>query len=215
MTLNTEIYIRGEIGALDVFNFLVHQLLEFDDARRDFTAVRTTAEADTYLPFHQADGAGPTWTMGTVVGQGLPAWTMVHYRPGGAYRTDAESAAHDTDICNVPESEFFDGDDPVCDGSHHEPACHLEVEMDTAYGFEGPNGMRCDHLHGVMVARLGALLDERGIAWSWRNEYTGEVHEGATGLDGLLRAGEAGNAWFDQLAMPAIQAQIQGAEALR
>lgn len=201
MTLNTEIYIHGEIGALDIFNFLVHQLLEFDTDHRDFAAIRTKAAQNQ-------DGApSPTWTMQTVIGQGLPAWTMVHYRPGGAYRTETEAAAHDTDICNVPESEFFDADDPVCDGSHHDPACHLQIDMDTGYGFRGPNGMRCDHLHGVIIARLGVLLDERAAPWSWRNEYTGEVHQGATGLDGLLRAGEAGNAWFDNVAFPAIAAR--------
>lgn len=210
MTLNTEIYVHGEIGALDVFNYLIHQLLEFDKDRRDFSDVHTEAEEDRY---GRTEASAATWTMQTVIGQGLPAWTMVHYRPGGAYRTDAEALAHDTEICNVTESEFYDDTEPVCDGSRHDPACHLKVEMDTAYGFTGPNGMRCDHLHGVMIARLGALLDERGVPWSWRNEYTGEVHQGTEGLDGLLRAGEAGNAWFDSVAMPAIQAHIAAGES--
>jgi len=205
VTLSTKIYVQGEIGALDVFNFLVHQLLEFDEARRDFTDVRTTAEPDTDWRTKQPTGL---WTMETVIGQGLPAWTMVHYRPGGEYRTEAGALAHDTEICNVPGAVYYDADEPVCDGSHHDPACRLMVDMDTAYGFHGPGGMGCSALHGVMIVRLGTMLAERGVPWQWRNEYTGELHSGFDGLDGLLHVGDEANAWFEGIALPAIMADI-------
>lgn len=205
MTLSTKIYIQGEIGALDVFNFLVHQLLEFDNSHRDFTAVRTTAEADTDWKTKQPTGL---WTVETVIGQGLPAWTMVHHRPGGAYRTEVDAQAHDDGICNMPGSSYHDADEPVCDGSHHTPACHLMVDMDTAYGYTGPNGIGCSGLHGTMIVRLGTMLQERGVPFSWRNEYTGELHQGFDGLDGLLSAGDEANAWFNGVALPAIMLDI-------
>jgi hypothetical protein len=210
MTLSTKIYVQGEIGALDVFNFLVHQLLEFDSNRRDFAAVRTTAEADTNWRTKQPTGL---WTMKTVIGQGLPAWTMVLYRPGGEYTSDAEARAHDAEICNMPDADHYDRDEPVCDGAQHDPACHLMVDMDTAYGFHGPNGMSCSALHGVMIVRLGEMLRERGVSWQWRNEYTGELHSGFDGLGGLLNAGDEANAWFNGVALPAILADIAKREA--
>lgn len=211
MTLDTRAYIHGEIGALDVFNFIVHQLLEFDrdddtNAPRPFDRVVTRAEADTDFRTKQPAG---TWTMETRCGQGLPAWLMVHYRPGGKYRTAEDAAQHDASICNLPESEYFDDETPVCDGTGHRPACHVEISMDTSYGWRGPNGMRASVLHGVVLARLTEWLSEQGVAWSWMNEYTGEIHPGGEGLEGLLGSGEQADAWFDQVAFPAIRAEIE------
>lgn len=213
MTDDTAIYIEDEIGPLDVFNYLIHQLVEFQEpdsnGPRTFDAVRTKAEVDT--DWHTKKPLD-TWTMETVIGQGMPAWLMVHYRPGGAYRTTEQAAEHDEDICNLPTSSWTDEDSEMCDGTDHAPACHLQVSMDTAYGFHGPNGMRCDHLHGVILARLTEWLGAQGVAWKWKNEYTGDIHPGGEGLDGLLKGGDEANAWFDNVASPVIAAHIASAE---
>lgn len=211
MTLDTRIFIEDEIGALDLFNYLVHQLLEFDvdpdraGGPRPFENVVTLAEPDTDWRTKQVLD---TWTMETKIGQGLPAWLMVHYRPGGDYRTPEQAAEHDEDICNLPTSSWTDEDSVMCDGSDHSPACHLEVSMDTAYSFEGPNGMTCSHLHGTILARLTEWLGGQNVAWKWQNEYTGEVHPGGEGLGELLSNGDEANAWFNSTAMPAIRAHI-------
>lgn len=60
----------------------------------------------------------------------------------------------------------------------------LTVDFDTAYGYHGPEG-GCGDLHVRLVRQLGAWLDERGVRWSWLNEFTDEVFQGTDGLETL------------------------------
>ena len=194
MTLSTDIYVQGDVPARDVFEFVLAQLLEFDEAMRPRDEV--------------IEHTGPK-SFGSRLGQGLPAILSVYHEPNGECRTVEQAAEHDEEICNLPTSSWVDQDSVMCDGSSHEPACHIEVNLDTAYGFRGPNGMRCSDLHAVMIVRLGRWLAERSVPYAWRNEYTGEIHQGDDGIEELLSAGVDADRWFDNTAMPAIRRAIE------
>jgi hypothetical protein len=86
----------------------------------------------------------------------------------------------------------------------------IEVTFDTAYGFKGEGGESCSDLHARLVTALGQWLDVRGLPWKWNNEFTGEWFDR---YDGLAEFGDAYRAtgaadWFQNLALPAIQAHI-------
>jgi hypothetical protein len=58
-----------------------------------------------------------------------------------------------------------------------------------------------------LVAELGKWLDERGVRWLWKNEYTGEVHSGYEQLIELCSGGFEAAAWFQTTVLPAIAAK--------
>ena len=183
MTLSTDIYVQRAIPARDVFEFVLAQLLEFDEDHR----LRSLVVED-FTPS----------CFGTRLGQGLPAILSVDFKPGDVLRTAEQAAEH----------EDCDEDEPVCDGSGHDPACVLEVNLDTAYGYKGPNGMRCSDLHAVVIVRLGRWLAERSVPFAWRNEYTGEIHQGEEGIEELLSSGVEADRWFDGTLMPTIRREL-------
>jgi len=51
-----------------------------------------------------------------------------------------------------------------------EPKGFLEVGFDIAYGAKGG----CDTISNELVLKLGAWLEERGVSWYAKNEYTDE-----------------------------------------
>jgi len=125
--------------------------------------------------------------------QGLAAWLMICY--GSPLRDGTcPRMPHDPD------------DDEECWDSHN-PACFLEISLDTSYSYTGPDG-GCGDLHARIVAELGQWLDERGARWCWRNEFTGEVHERYAGLTELGGGGAEASKWFREIAAPAIAAHI-------
>jgi hypothetical protein len=153
---------------------------------------------------------GNPWTMMTVPGQGLAAWLMLHYRQDAPLRTSAEAEAHDED-CNLPGSEYYDPEADLCDGSWHRTACWLEISFDTAYSYRDEQGRGCGDLHASLIADLGRWLDERGVRWSWKNEFTGDVHTGYDRLIELCSGGFEASAWFRTSVLPAIEQEIGGA----
>jgi hypothetical protein len=42
---------------------------------------------------------------------------------------------------------------------------------------EGQHG-GCGELHARLVSQLGRWLDSKSIAWSWQNEFNGNIHGG-------------------------------------
>lgn len=118
-------------------------------------------------------------------GQGFPAWLMLDYRMDGPLRV-----------------EEGDEDD-------YDPACYLRISFDTAYGYADEMGRGCGDLHACYVAELGRWFDDREVAWSWQNEFTGEIYGGPDRYDRLvdLTGGAAqATAWFSSMILPAIQA---------
>lgn len=56
-------------------------------------------------------------------------------------------------------------------------------------------------------------LDERGIAWSWENEFSGEIHGGEDRyerLTDLMQGGHRAESWFGAWVLPAIEAYAKG-----
>jgi hypothetical protein len=200
MTLSTEVYVQGWVNQREVFAFCQGLLAQHDDQQR--TPDQQITEDSSW--------SGKTRCLMTRGGQGLPAWLMVTYNPSGPYRTDEEQQAHDED-CNIPGNEYYDADEPVCDGSSgypHEPACWVLVDFDTAYGYTGANGWGCGSLHAWLVAELGQWLDARNIPWSWQNEFTGEIHTGYENLKDLGEGGLNASTWFRSTVLPAIESGL-------
>jgi len=128
--------------------------------------------------------------------QGLPGWLMLYHGNGEPLREAGDHA------------QYCDGEADECFTPCGVP-CWLEVSLDTAYGYHGPEG-RCGDLHARVVAELGRWLDGKGIRWSWRNEFTSEVHQGYEGLTELGAGGLAALEWYATEALPAIAASMHG-----
>jgi len=201
MTLNTDVYVLGEIGRVDLFEFVLSQLLEFDNYQdsgipRSRSQVVVEAEADTDYRTKQPKD---TWTMETRIGQGLPAWFRMHYRPGQPYRTAEATCA---------ENECWLEDGETCDGKYHDPACFIEFDMDTAYGYHGPSGLHCSGLHAIVIAHVYHWLKSQGVDMMWRNEYTGDLNQGLDGIEEFLGSGTNAMDWFNNIALPTIKQEI-------
>lgn len=180
MTLSTHVFLLSEADPRDVF-FECRRLLG-----------ATGAHPWTDDPGMRGDGSR---ILRNKAGVGLPALLWLRYRPGAPLRIDHEQ--HDPDIC-----------DDACTGMWHDPAHWVDIDFDTAYGYRGPEGQTCGVLHASLVAQLGQWLDERGVRWAWRNEFTGELHIGDRyeRLFDLFKGGEDASRWFETIIVPAIEA---------
>lgn len=120
-------------------------------------------------------------------GQGFDAWLMVH-GPGG------------------PENGGEEDEDGWTDKT---PVYDAKVNWDTAYGYTSSEGCGCAVLHAKYIVDLGTWLLERGLDFSWKNEFTGEVHSRFDGLEQFIEGGDAARAWFNDVARPAIMAHAK------
>ena len=165
------------------------------DYREVFVKCNQLIGATEGTRFSDKDG-----TISNDPGQGLPGWLFVYYRKDAPLRTRDEAVAHDSDC------------EPGCDGEYHDVACYLEVSLDTAYGYSDDLG-GCGDLHARFVAALGKWLEAKGSPWSWRNEFTGEVHVGADGLDELGTSGADARQWMNSSVLPAITTELGNRDA--
>ena len=210
MTLNTAVYVIDPIDPHEVFRFCQGMLTKYDTEHRRPEAQQWTEKQDsTYIDGAWQVQPGIPWSLDNQPGQDLPAWLMLSHGGGQPLVTPETAAKHDPDWCNIPEASDYDEDEPICDGSTHKPACWLQVNFDTTYGYRD-NGMGCGDLHAALVAELGQWLDERGVRWLWKNEYTGEIHDDPKLLIELVADGFAATAWFQTTALPAILAKMNG-----
>lgn len=197
MTLNTRIFIDSDVDRRFVFSFCQGLLAEHDEHNR-------TPDQQN---FEESTLGGSKFLMNRGW-QDLPAWLMIGHNDGNPLRTAEQVAEHDED-CNIPGNTYYDADRPDCDGTSghaHRPASWLDVSFDTGYGYHNEkNGWDCTALHTYFIVRLGQWLDEKGIPWTWQNEYTGEYH---TGYDALkefnFNGGEAAT-WFADTVLPMIK----------
>ncbi|WP_328920683.1 hypothetical protein OG911_28180 [Streptomyces sp. NBC_00208] len=203
MTLDTRIYVLDKVNPQEVFHFC-RDLLGATD-RHTFT----DEQDKTYRKGESFVEPGNPWTIGNNLGQGLPAWLMLCYRPDVALRTPEQAAEHDED-CHLPGVSWYNPEDGPCDGTHAwRRANWLTVSFDTAYGYSDERGYGCGDLHAEYVAKLGQWLDERGVRWEWMNEFTGEVHTGYSKLVELASGAFEASAWFWTSVLPAIEAEAQ------
>jgi len=194
MTLDTRIYVQGPVDYREVF-VKCNQLIGAHEGI-NFTDEPIPGWENGERKRGPEDGE---WFIWNAPNQGLCALMEVSYRKGGALRAPGGHSRY----CE-PEA---DG----CDGRSCAPACWLEVSFDTAYGYSGPDG-GCSDLHARLVAEFGRWLDGKGIRWSWRNEFTGEIHQGYEGLPDLGTGGLKALDWFTSLTLPAIAASVSDDE---
>jgi hypothetical protein len=207
MTLDTRVYVTSPVNVQDLFLECQRLISITDEQGREPAQQKSTDTQDeTWRDGKSFVEPGSPWTISNEPGQDLPGWLMIHYRPGGMYRTPDDAAVHER--CNHPDCDYYDLAEPICDTSEHKPACWAEVSIDTAYGYRGPSRTGCGDLHAAFVAGLGEWLDARGIEWKWLNEFTSEVHQGYERLDELVSGGIEATTWFRNVVSPAIAARF-------
>lgn len=175
MTLSTNVYVHGKVNPTEI-HAICNRLLE----------------APPTVKYDDSESWGADKTRRTISNapmQGLPAWLMVHYRDGAALWPEGE-----------PHGEWCDED---CTSEYHDPPCWLIVNFDTAYSYHDGYG-GCGDLHARLVDALGKVFEAAGVTWSWRNEFTGEVHVGRDGLDELGTGGREAATWLHDVVLPAI-----------
>lgn len=201
MTLSTDFYVLDDVDPHEVFMFCQRMLGKYDDAGRlpDRQVWADKPQRVFVGPGEWADDPSGRWRVGNQIGQGLPAILDIEYRKG-APLTTAEESRQCTGNCDTDDEE-----EPY---HHHPHPCWLHIDWDTAYSARS-GGLNCGQLHAAFIVELGRWLDERGIRWEWRNEYTGEVHGGEerySALSGLLEGTDEAQAWFWNSVVPAIPA---------
>ncbi|MEC4857236.1 hypothetical protein R2325_16905 [Mycobacteroides chelonae] len=141
------------------------------------------------------------YDLSTTCGQGLPAWTFVHFEPDGPYM-----ASDQTKRQAWPED--YEDDDPAGD-KISTPACTYLLDFDTAYGYH-QNGLDCNSLHALTIVLLWSWVSELGGTLLWHNEYAGTWHEfeDTDGWGQFLGAGREAMSWFQDIVKPAIEAQV-------
>lgn len=120
-------------------------------------------------------------------GQGFAAWLTV-YGPEEQTRT------------------VYGPDDDADDGREvsWEPPAFCRVNLDTTYGYQGPDGERCGVLHARIIRAIHAWCEARGLTITWQNEFRCTWHRGLDEIDGLGVGGEKATAWFRDVVLPAI-----------
>lgn len=183
MTLDTRIFIRGEVDTPQLFGFC-NSLISGGR-----TGIRSCTEEDM---------------LSNEPCQGLDAWLMLH-QAGWGHAWLVPEGGHYR-YCSPEDYEEGDGDP-------HDRCfpTFCEVSFDTAYSYQGPDGEGCGELHARLVTQLGQWLDAQGILWSWQNEFTGEVFERYEGLGELGGPGAQARAWFRDTVVPYIES-VTGAE---
>lgn len=181
MTLNTAIYIHQPIDPRPLFAYINAELLNTgpDNLTED---VDMSAQFDWYAP--------GSWQLGNVWGQGYAAALKVNYRRDGELLHDGS--------CDEDCAEVYAHRLP-CQEEEHHPAHYVRVNLDTSYGYSDEHGDGAGRLHARLVAHIGSWLTTRGVTWSWRNEFTGDIYRGTDGLDTLMGDGEDARAWLTSI----------------
>lgn len=205
MTLSTNVYVLDEVDVRELFQFAQRLLTTYDDR-----PIPQSPDQQVWRDEERSDiwNEPGTRVIRNELGQGLPAILDIAYGPDGPLRTAEQAAQHDED-CNLPGNKYYDPDNPDCDGDHYRRACWADLDLDTAYGYRDSRGWGCGDLHAVLVAEIGKWLDERGVRWEWKNEFTGEVHGGDDRYERLIELVSGGfeaSAWLRAAALPAIAA---------
>jgi hypothetical protein len=213
MTLDSRIYVIDEAPVSELFVFCQTLLGEYDDGWRGPERQVSRDEQDkTWRAGESFVEPGNAWSMANKLGQGLPAILDISYRPGVPLRTPEQAASHTEDgYCNHPANDYFDANEPVCNETEHRPACWAEISLDTAYGYKDERGWGCGDLHAVLISRIGQWCDERGLRWSWKNEFTSDIHGGDDRYERLIdltTGGFEASAWFRTTVMPALAAGL-------
>ena len=177
MTLATNMWILDPVAIDDIWpvgRALIHELSD-----------RSGPAEFSDRPSYGTSEFDGLRTRGHGIGQGFCSMYDVDYHADGGVIQDG-TITHES-WC----------DDP-CDDEHARDAfpAYVRIEFDTTYGYRDSRGWGCGDLHAALVGAIGRWCDERGLRWCWENEFTGEIHQGADGLDELGRGGADAQAWM-------------------
>lgn len=103
------------------------------------------------------------------------------------------------------EEDFIDCDDP--EPRMMEPACAISLSFDTTYGYRDEFG-GVDNLHGRYIIALHDWLAEKGISLKWKEEYTGDIHDGLNNIDRMI-GNEKSSVFYNEIFMPTVVKHIQ------
>lgn len=200
MTLDTRIYVNSKVDVKELFHYgqwLLHAMDDAEDrARRVPGRQRWRDKAMTICTVDGwVDDPSGVRMIYNEMGQGLPAALDITYRVGGPVKVSADECDR---YCSTP-----------CDmGSPHKPAHWCEISLDTAYSYSNPSIGGCTELHVELMRGFDDWLSGRDVTFSWKNEYTGDVHPWPEGLEQFGKNGASASAWYLDTARPAIAAHI-------
>jgi len=155
LTLNSVVVVLDPVNPQKLFDFTLERMV----TDRSLQAVRWDLRRDPSRS-----------TLSTLPGQGLMGWLFVHYCENGPYLTEEEHVA-----------EWEDDDYPY----PHPGPVFAQWSIDTTYTAKAPNGAGCSDMHAWLISEVGAWLDGQNIRWRWKNEFTGEWHEGVDTVSDL------------------------------
>ncbi len=107
------------------------------------------------------------WTINpqirNTIGQGLPSMFIVTYGADGPLDLGPPDYADDDPDWNKHEDQRRE----------HQSGC-VHIDLDTSYGYRGPNGGGCSDLHAWLVLMLGSWVERYGARFEWQQEFTGD-----------------------------------------
>lgn len=213
MTLDTRIAVRAvDTSAHEIFMYC-RALLDTPDGTPYCT------EADNHSGEPRNPGEKELWHQ---PGLGLDAWLMLYYGAEGPLPChvcdkwcDAEVGPAKWSTDPIPPMVTQEGVDAHNEHVANDPTengwATVEISIDTTYGFRNDRGESCSDRHARFIHELGSWLDQRGCEWKWKNEYTGEWHDGREGLAEFGRYHDSDGGpgeWFAGVVIPAIAAHI-------
>jgi hypothetical protein len=194
MTLSTNIRLQRYTNPVELLDFINRELLQVTDPK-------------TFVTTDEVGNQG---------GQGFDAWVIIKHNSGKPIFPEPM-------IEYQNQLEFYSNSrgEPFLDGRTPEEAamestietlkyeskkvCFVDIDFDTAYGFQGPNGQECGDLHAAYIQYLADnYFTPRDIPFIWVNEFTGKKYRGAKKLETLTRGGADASAWFRNTVAPAL-----------
>lgn len=184
MTLDTRMRIHESCDPMELFNFC-----------RDLMGPSEGGVQPRDSIFTEAPGE-----LRNRLGQGFPAILEVLY---GMFDGPLSPAEWERCTCIDDDCDPELGEKCY---SCKKPQAFLEISWDTGYGYKNELGMGCGGLHAVFIMLVAKWCDERGLTYSWYNEFQGEWYPGTENLQSLTSGEVDAVAWFNNVAMPAIEA---------
>jgi hypothetical protein len=212
MTLDTRIAVRAvaPVTAREIFTYC-RALLDTPD--------RTTIKDE--VEKGNRKGQKSLWHE---PGLGLDAWLIMYYGADGPMQhVCTEFCPRKVGLAEWDEKKRYHVTQADIDEHREEIAADptengwatVEISIDTGYSFMNDRGESCSDRHARFIHELGLWLDGRGCEWKWKNEYTGEWHDGREGLEdfGSFHMSEGGPAeWFAGAVIPAIISHLSAEE---
>lgn len=162
MTRETTIYLMGKVDFKELYEFC-NSLIGAENPQ--FTISRSAAEGEKgYLTYSNR------------IGQGFNAILKVQTH-------EAHNVNLEDYFDELYEEDYEDCEDP--EPRMLEPACAMLVSFDTAYGHKDTYG-GVNALHGRYIIALHDWLATKGIKIKWKEEYTGEIHDGLDNIERMI-----------------------------